>query len=88
MLSGRPTQGTTARSGELLSRVWGGRTSMGTDQGKDLTALRPVTESDGTAATVLELESRGLLTPVAARLPLRPLARRPGALKRFLEERD
>ena len=38
---------------------------------------------------ISELRKRGVLSgPVDRAAPIKPIAKRPGALKRFLEERD
>jgi prevent-host-death family protein len=78
-----------ARLSELLSRVRGGETIVITHRGEEIAELRPVKRAEGASAALQRLEDRGILSPVSAeRRPLKPLARRPGALKRFLEERD
>lgn len=66
----------------------GGRVTV-TLHGKPVAEIRPIAKTDGgLEARLKELESRGVITPAAGRVDLRPIARRPGALKRFLDERD
>ncbi|NJD19443.1 MAG: type II toxin-antitoxin system prevent-host-death family antitoxin [Gemmatimonadetes bacterium] len=78
-----------ARFSELLRRVREGRTVTVTYQGEPVAEIRPLDRSGGTAARLEWLRSRGVLAaPVRKRGKLEPLARRPGALGRFLADRN
>jgi prevent-host-death family protein len=80
-----------AKLSQLVRQVREGRTITITVRGEPVAALAPAT---GTAARTIEdrlaeLEARGELAPArGGRGSLRPVARRPGALKRFLDSRD
>jgi prevent-host-death family protein len=81
-----------ARFSELVRRVRErGERIVITYHGEPVAEIRPyeAAGSTGWAARLRELEQRGALRrsdPAAE--ALRPLARRPGALQRFLRERD
>lgn len=78
-----------ARFSEVLRRVREGRTVTVTYQGEPVAEIRPLDRSGGTAARMEWLRSRGVLSG-AARKPrkLGVLAKRPGALRRFLDDRN
>lgn len=78
-----------ARFSEVLRRVREGRTITVTYHGEPVAEIRPLDRPGGSAARMDWLRSRGLLS-VAGERPraLEPLARRPGALRRFLDERE
>ena len=78
-----------ARFSEVLRRVREGRTITITYNGEPVAEIRPLDRAGGTAARLEWLRSRGAL--VGPRAPdgrIRPLAQRPGALKRFLDDRN
>jgi prevent-host-death family protein len=78
-----------ARFSEVLRRVREGRTVTVTYQGEPVAEIRPLDRSGGTAARMEWLRSRGVLVaPDARARALAPLARRPGALRRFLDDRN
>lgn len=78
-----------ARFSEVLRRVREGRTITVTYHGKPVAEIRPLDRSGGAAARTDWLRSRGLLSVVEQRpRSLEPVARRPGALRRFLDDRD
>lgn len=88
-----------ARFSEVMRRVREGRTVTVTYRGEPVAEIRPLGQSGGTAARMEWLRSRGVLQDAADRLRpdagpeerkrrFEPLARRPGALERFLVERD
>ena len=57
--------------------------------GESVAEIRPVYEAGATEKALRELEERGLLT--RATVPkgkLKPIARKPGSLKRFLKSRE
>jgi prevent-host-death family protein len=78
-----------ARFSELLRKVRNGRSITITYHGEPVAELRPVAPAEGTEARIRRLVERGLVTP-APKGPhgLEPVVRRPGALQRFLAERD
>lgn len=78
-----------ARFSEVLRRVREGRTVTVTYQGEPVAEIRPLERSGGTAARMEWLRSRGVLVaPEKKRHGLKPIARRPGALDRFLADRN
>jgi len=78
-----------AKLSELLDRVQEGESITITRRGEPIAEVRPIEQSgDYLAERLKDLERRGLLTPARGRGTLKPIARRPGALKRFLDERE
>jgi prevent-host-death family protein len=77
-----------ARFSEVLRLVREGRTVTVTYHGKPVAEIRPLDRATGTEARIDFMRRRGLLSvPEAVDLAPEPLASRPGALARFLEER-
>ena len=78
-----------ARFSELLRRVREGRTVTVTYQGEPVAEVRPLGRPSGTAARLEWLRSRGVVAgPSDEAAGLKPIARRPGALERFLADRN
>lgn len=78
-----------ARFSEVLRKVREGRTVTITYHGEPVAELRPIGLAEGTRARLEWLRDRGVLAGGEQRRGrLEPLARRPGALERFLEERE
>ena len=78
-----------ARFSEVLRHVREGRTVTVTYQGEPVAEIRPLDRSGGTSARMEWLRSRGILTsPERKRRKLGAVARRPGALRRFLDDRN
>jgi prevent-host-death family protein len=78
-----------ARFSEVLRRVREGRTVTVTYQGEPVAEIRPLERSGGTAARMEWLRSRGVLSSAAGKQrKLLAVAKRPGALQRFLDDRD
>ena len=78
-----------ARFSEVMRRVRDGRTVTVTYQGEPVAEIRPLDRSGGTAARMEWLRSRGVLvSPGQQRRRLEPIAHRPGALDRFLADRN
>ncbi len=78
-----------AKFSEILRKVRAGESVYVTYRGEEVAEIRPVEKADDLAARLEELRARGILSgPAARRGELKPVARRPGALKRFLESRD
>jgi prevent-host-death family protein len=79
-----------AKFSELLRKVRAGQRVLIAYHGKAIAEIRPLQEAGGgLEASLKRLEDEGILSRGAkpARR-LRPLAKRPGALARFLESRD
>ncbi|MQA89989.1 MAG: type II toxin-antitoxin system prevent-host-death family antitoxin [Gemmatimonas sp.] len=81
-----------ARLSEILRQVRErGETVTVTYHGKPVAEIRPVSADEGTRLEkrVRDLERRGVVVPSEAPPSLlRPVVRKPGALDRFLRERD
>jgi prevent-host-death family protein len=79
-----------AKLSEILRRVREGQHVTITYHGRPVAEVRPVSrEARPLSERVRELEERGVVVGAGKpSRPLSPVARRPGALKRFLEERD
>ena len=79
-----------ARFSEVIRKVRAGQRIVIAYRGQRIAEIRPVEDAAGTIEKRLaRLEDEGLLSPRRdPRGALRPLARRAGALKRFLESRE
>ncbi|HJS43775.1 MAG TPA: type II toxin-antitoxin system prevent-host-death family antitoxin [Gemmatimonadales bacterium] len=81
-----------AKLSEILRRVREGDTVTITYRGEPVAEIRRIGPKPRTLdERIRELEARGVIvrpSPARRRGTLRSLARRPGALKRFLRERD
>ncbi len=83
-----------ARFSELVRRVRAGERLTITYHGEPVAELGPVAKTPAEPTVeqrLAELERRGAASPAPLapeQIDWRPLARRPGALARFLEERD
>jgi prevent-host-death family protein len=83
-----------ARFSEILRRVRAGHRAVITYRGKAVAEIRPIAAPGKRLEDSLEeLERDGILSPGAgagnrATGPLKPVAKRPGALARFLESRE
>jgi prevent-host-death family protein len=79
-----------ARFSEVIRRVRAGQRVVVTFHGQDVAEIRPIEKrSIDLGQRVLQLEERGVLVRAGgSRVPWTAVARRPGALKRFLAERD
>ena len=77
-----------AHFSELLRKVRNGRAVTITYRGEPVAELRPIERHGGTEGRIDRLAERGLVTPRPERRTLAPIVRRPGALQRFLDERD
>jgi prevent-host-death family protein len=79
-----------AKLSAIVKQVREGRRIIVTLHGEPVAEIRPIhAGAGGIASRFAELVERGIVVP-AARKPrlLRPIARRPGALDRFLRDRD
>ena len=77
-----------ARFSELLRKVRGGKTVVITYHGKPVAELRPAQPAEGLAARVERLRATGRIAGGGAAMKFAPLVKRPGAARRFLEERE
>ena len=79
-----------ARFSEVLRQVREGATVTVTYRGEPVAEIRPIESRPRTSEERLdELERRGeLVRAKGPRKPLRPIATIPGALERFLADRD
>ncbi len=78
-----------ARFSEVLRQVRQGKTVTISYRGEPAAEIRPIPPKKQTLDERLqELERRGILVPAKnPNAQIRPIAHRPGALKRFLDER-
>jgi prevent-host-death family protein len=79
-----------AKLSEILRKVESGRTIHISRRGQTIAEIRPLRNGPTSLAQrIIELSEQGVLTPPSIeRGALRPLVRRPGALRRFLSDRN
>jgi len=79
-----------AKLSEILRKVEAGQTVRIARNGRPIAEVRPITSAPQTLQErIAELTERGAIVPArTAGGGLRPIADRPGALARFLAERD
>jgi len=79
-----------AKFSAIVRKVREGQPVIVTLHGEPVVEIRPIAaKNEGIEARIKELEERGILSPPEnPRAKFKPVARVPGALKRFLEERD
>lgn len=78
-----------ARLSELLARVRKGDIVTITHRGKPVAQLRPIDPTEMSLEERLDdLQRAGILSPPRGPRAFRPLVKRPGALRRFLESRE
>ncbi|HXG71610.1 MAG TPA: type II toxin-antitoxin system prevent-host-death family antitoxin [Gemmatimonadaceae bacterium] len=79
-----------ARLSGIIRQVREGHSVIVTLHGKPVVEIRAVATGDeGLGGRMRELEERGILVRDGPKRPvLRAVARRPGALKRFLDDRE
>lgn len=89
MTSRYTTYEAKAKFGEVLRKVRRGQRVVISYRGREIAEIRPL-EGAGSVSEVLRRhEERGTITPPSEPTgPLRAVARRRGALARFLESRD
>ena len=90
MLNIYSTYEAKARFSEIIRLVRQGETVTVSYRGDPVAEIRSIRRNPSTVEEQLEdLERRGILVrPAGPRQPLKVGTRRPGALKRFLAERD
>lgn len=79
-----------AKFSAIVRQVRDGQPVTVTVHGEPVVEIRPVAKREkGLTARLQELENRGITVRARNRpARIRPIAKRPGALKRFLDERD
>ena len=84
-----PVHEAKARLSQILREVQHGATVTITDRGRPVAHVTGIPESDDIAARLDRLAREGALVRGNGTLDaLRPVARRPGALRRFLRDRE
>jgi len=76
-----------ARFSEILRAVREGKTITVTYHGKPVAEIRPLRDNATLEQRMQQLEERGVLLRAAGKGDYRPVAKRKGALRRFLQER-
>ncbi len=89
MLSLVSTSEAKSRFSEVIRQVRNGRTVRVSWRGKPVAEIRPIPEAPPSVEErQAELERRGVLVPAANPVGrFAPIARAPGALQRFLDDR-
>lgn len=78
-----------ARFSEILRKVRGGESVYVTYRGKEVAEIKPIEQPQSSEEILEQLRREGILSgPAERRGRLEPVARRPGALQRFLDSRD
>ncbi len=77
-----------AKFGEIIRQVRAGKSVTISYRGREVAEIRPLTPSPSLEASISRLEEEGLIIPNQGSVDLRPLAKKRGALKRFLETRE
>jgi prevent-host-death family protein len=79
-----------AKFSEIIRRARGGQRAVIAYRGKPVAEVRPIEQREVSLAERLErMEEEGLLSQPAKSVVRRtPTARRPGALRRFLDSRE
>lgn len=79
-----------SRFSEILRKVRSGQRVVISYHGREVAEVRPLeTDAPSFDRRLHRLEEEGVLVPpTQPRGELRPLARKPGALRRFLDSRD
>ncbi len=78
-----------ARLSELLDRVRKGDIVTITHRGEPVAEVRPITRPEASLAGRLdELRRSGIISAGEEKAVLKPLAKRKGALRRFIESRE
>jgi prevent-host-death family protein len=83
-----PVHEAKARLSEILRRVKQGRSVTISERGRPVARVVPIEPATDLASRLGELERDGAIVPPAGERRIRRVARRAGALRRFLRERD
>ena len=78
-----------AKFSELMRKVRGGESVLITYRGTEVAELRPLKQETTVHQRIEELRRQGILSgPARKKCDWKPIAYVPGALERFLKERD
>ena len=77
-----------AKFSEILRRVRAGATVRISYHGEEIAEVRPIPSPRDLEGSLRRMEKEGVVSRATASTVLKPLARKPGALARFLESRD
>ena len=79
-----------AKFSEIMRKVREGNHVYITYRGREVAEIKPIEKKEETLEDRIQmLRERGVIVDARnPQAPLKPIAKRPGALKRFLEERD
>jgi prevent-host-death family protein len=78
-----------AKFSEILRKVKAGQRVIISYRGEEVSEIRPLETPRSLEASLQQLEADGILShPIRRQGRLTPVARRPGALARFLESRE
>lgn len=78
-----------ARFSEVIRKVRQGESVLITYRGTEVAEIRPVKKKPTPEEKLSKLREQGILSgPASRQWDWKPLAHRPGAVERFLEERD
>lgn len=78
-----------ARLSEILNRVRKGDVVTITHRGKPVAELRPIQRADTPLQARLDdLRRAGIISSPSGKSIFKPIARRPGGLRRFLDDRE
>jgi prevent-host-death family protein len=83
-----PVHEAKAKLSEILRKVKGGRSVVIADRGREVARVVPIEAPKALGDRLARLEEEGTIVPRDGGVTLiRPIARRRGALRRFLESR-
>ncbi len=90
MVTTYSTYDAKAKFSEVMRRVRDGETVIVSYRGDPVAEIKPIErQKTSLEERMADLERRGVLVPARGpRKSFKPSARRPGALKRFLEDRN
>lgn len=78
-----------AKLSALLREVKRGRPVTISERGKPIAVITPLKRNGDIESRLAELEGAGVIQPASSPLGhIRPIVRKPGALRRFLETRE
>ena len=78
-----------AKFSEIMRKVREGKHVFVTYRGREVAEIKPIKREETFEERLETLRKRGVIVEAVDRnAPLRPIAKRPGALERFLEERE
>ena len=78
-----------AKFSEIMRKVREGKHVYITYRGREVAEIKPIEKEETFERRLEKLRRRGVIVgPANSNAPIKPIARRPGALQRFLEERE